>query len=102
VGSDVLAAKSGIAVIGRIHNGLGRYVVIQHPDGWRTRYGHLTEITVRDRQRIRRGQKVGTVGKSGNARWKWIQPHLHFEVWTPEGVPVDPLIVMEAEQDERR
>lgn len=95
IGTPVLAAKSGRVLIGRLHNGLGRYVEIHHPDGCATLYGHLKEILVRDRQSIRRGQPLGTVGKSGNARRRWVQPHLHFETWNEEGVPVDPLTAME-------
>ncbi len=95
VGSQVRAAKSGLARIGRIRNGMGRYLEIHHPDGWVTRYGHLRTILVRDRQRVKRGQVVGLVGKTGNAGRRLIRSHLHFEVMNPEGEPVDPLSVME-------
>lgn len=98
IGTPVLAGKSGRVFIGRLHTGMGRYVEIQHPDGWTTLYGHLKEISVRDRQRIRRGEAVGTVGKTGNARRRLIQSHLHFEVWNEESVPVDPLSVMETRE----
>ena len=94
VGTAVLAAKSGVAMIGRKRDGMGRYVEIRHPDGWITRYGHLKEILIRDRRRIRRGDVVGTVGKSGNARSRLIQPHLHFEVWRRGKAPIDPLEVL--------
>lgn len=95
LGTSVLAAKSGLARIGTLRNGMGRYVRVEHPDGSVTLYGHLREIGIRDRQRVRRGQPLGTVGKSGNARRKLIRSHLHFEVWNESGVPVDPLKVME-------
>ncbi len=100
VGTEVWAAKSGRVAIGRLKNGLGRYVEVHHPDGWRTRYAHLNQIAVRDGQRIGRGQLLGTVGKTGNARRRLIQSHLHFEVWDVEGVPVDPLTVIEIPTDE--
>lgn len=100
VGTRVLAAKSGIAVIGRKKNGMGRYVEVRHPDGWMTRYGHLKEIRIRDRQRVRRGDGLGTVGKSGNARRRRMQPHLHFEVWNQKRQAVDPLTVMEIARGE--
>lgn len=99
IGTPVLAAKSGTVVIGRLRNGMGRYVKVQHPDGWITLYGHLKGICVRDRQPVRRGEPLGTVGKSGNARRRLIRPHLHFEVWNDEGVAVDPLTVMEVSHD---
>lgn len=91
VGTPVVAAKSGRASLGRTKNGMGRYVEVRHPDGWMTRYGHLKEIRIRDRQRVRRGRLLGTVGKTGNAKRRIIQPHLHFEVIDPRGKFVDPL-----------
>ena len=97
VGTLVLAAKSGTVAIGRIHNGMGRYVEVHHLDGTTALYGHLKTIAVRDRQRVKRGEFLGTVGKSGNARRRIIQPHLHFEVWNETGMPVDPLGVMDLE-----
>lgn len=98
--TPVRAAKSGRATIGRLKNGLGRYLEIDHPDGWRTLYAHLNRITVEDDRWVWRGESIGSVGKSGNARRRLIQPHLHFEVWNAQGAPVDPLTVMEPEGHE--
>ena len=91
MGTAVLAAKSGTARIGRKKNGMGLYVEVHHPDGSMTLYGHLREILVRDGQRVRRGQVLGSVGKTGNAGHRLIQPHLHFEVWDAHRRMVDPL-----------
>lgn len=99
VGSRAVASKSGTAMIGRKKNGMGRYVEVRHPDGWMSRYGHLKSITIRDRQRVRRGDAVGTVGKSGNAKRRIIQPHLHFEVWNEKEEPLDPLAFLETTND---
>lgn len=96
VGTPVLASKSGRAWIGRKKNGMGHYVEVRHPDGTKTVYGHLKKILIRDRQRIGRGQILGTVGKSGNAARRLIRSHLHFEVWNIKGVPVDPLGVIDS------
>jgi murein DD-endopeptidase MepM/ murein hydrolase activator NlpD len=38
---------------------------------------------------VRQGEWVGTVGKTGNARHRWITPHLHLEV-VKDGHPIDP------------
>ncbi len=94
VGTPVLAAKSGQAFVGRAKNGLGRYVEVRHPDGWMTRYAHLAEIRIRDGQRVRRGEVLGVVGKSGNAKRGLIHSHLHFEVRDPSGLAVNPWEVM--------
>ena len=90
VGTPVHAARSGVVRYGRIHNGMGTYLEVHHAHGVATLYGHLSRITVRDGQPVRRGQPIGLVGKSGNARFRSIQPHLHFELRL-QGVPVDPL-----------
>ena len=97
LGADVLASKSGIASVGQLKNGMGRYVEIRHPDGWMTLYGHLKRINIRHGQRVRRGDPIGAVGKSGNARRRLIRPHLHFEVWSNQGEPVDPLPLLETD-----
>lgn len=90
VGAPVAAAKSGVVRYGRKHDGMGHYLEVHHPDGCTTLYGHLSKILVADGQLVRRGQPIGLVGKSGNARFRAIQPHLHFEIRL-RGVPVDPL-----------
>ena len=65
--------------------GYRRKVVVDHPGGWQTRYAHLHRIRVDEDDRVRRGDRVGTVGASGNASGD----HLHYEV-RRNGVPVDP------------
>ncbi|MCG8623417.1 MAG: M23 family metallopeptidase, partial [Proteobacteria bacterium] len=48
----------------------------KHDSGWVTAYAHLGSITVRDRQRVARGQQVGLVGQSGRVD----APQLHFQI----------------------
>lgn len=89
VGTNVYAAKSGIAFCGNVPTGYGKYVMIHHPDGMQTMYGHLSDWKVYSGQRIRRGALIGLVGKTGNAANKLIEPHLHFEIRS-RGEAVDP------------
>jgi murein DD-endopeptidase MepM/ murein hydrolase activator NlpD len=89
VGSEVYAAKSGIAFCGNVPTGYGKYVMIYHPDGLQTMYGHLSEWKVYSGQRVLRGDLIGLVGKTGNATNKLIEPHLHFEI-RRRGEPIDP------------
>ena len=88
--SEVIASKGGKVKTGFVKNGLGKYVKIEHPGGYTTLYGHLSEILVRDKQRIRQGAAVGLVGKTGNAGHARIKPHLHFVI-RKNGLPLDPL-----------
>ncbi len=54
----------------------GRLVVIDHGNGWRTRYGHLDRITVKLGDVVKTGERIGLVGDAGVA----TRPELHFEI----------------------
>jgi murein DD-endopeptidase MepM/ murein hydrolase activator NlpD len=51
-------------------------------------YAHLDELLVRDGERVRAGDPIGRVGNTGNARG--ASPHLHFAIYLPGTVPLDP------------
>ena len=89
--TSVMASKSGIARVGFVKNGMGRYVIIHHANGCATLYGHLSRVRVKNNQRVCQGTVIGYVGKTGNAKYRSIAPHLHFEIrkW---GKCVDPLL----------
>lgn len=84
-GSAVIAPADGVvAFAGRITptpgSRLWRYgncVVLSHGSGAATFFGHLGKIEVRRGQRVRRGERLGSVGSSGWA----ISPTLHYEFW---------------------
>jgi len=79
--TPVRAIRSGTVVQVDTHRGgLGRYVEIAHGDGLTSLYAHLATATVEKGDRVVQGQRIGTVGKTGNARHRWIEPHLHLEV----------------------
>lgn len=54
----------------------GNYVLVSHPDGFATFYGHLSKIYVTEGERVTLGQKIAAVGSTG---WS-TGPHLHFEI----------------------
>ncbi|MCX5685998.1 MAG: M23 family metallopeptidase [Candidatus Omnitrophica bacterium] len=89
VGTPVYASKSGLAFFGNVPTGYGKYVMIHHPDGTQTFYGHLSDWNGKATRRVRRGELIGFVGKTGNAASSLIRPHLHFEI-RKDGEPVDP------------
>lgn len=77
LGSDVKAADKGtIAYAGNELKGFGNLILIKHPDGWITAYAHNQKLLVRKGQRVVKGEKIATVGKSGGVD----SPQLHFEV----------------------
>ena len=89
IGTPVYASKSGIAFCGNVPTGYGKYVMVYHPDGSQTMYAHLLESNIASPKRVRQGDVIGFVGKTGNASANSIQPHLHFEI-RKRGQPQDP------------
>ncbi|MDD5156280.1 MAG: M23 family metallopeptidase [Candidatus Omnitrophica bacterium] len=91
VGAPVFASRLGMVVVStNERNGMGRYVIIRHLGNLTTLYGHLSEVYVHKYQLVRQGALIGRTGKTGNARSRAMQPHLHFEV-KKNGVPQDPM-----------
>jgi murein DD-endopeptidase MepM/ murein hydrolase activator NlpD len=93
VGTPVYAAKCGLVINAETNRGMGKYVEILHRDGLVTIYGHLSRIDVYQGQRVCQGDKIGEVGKTGNARNRLILPHLHLEV-RKFGIPQDPMFYL--------
>ena len=76
-GEPVYAVADGIVKeVIKSRNGLGNVVVIDHGNGYRTRYAHLADIETRKGRKVRRGTRIGYVGVSGNS----FASHLHYEV----------------------
>ncbi len=85
-GTAVHAAADGIVYHAEhVGGGYGRLVIIDHGNGMRTWYAHLSRVNVIPGQEIRRGEILGTSGASGRV----TSPHLHFEV-RMGGTPVNP------------
>jgi murein DD-endopeptidase MepM/ murein hydrolase activator NlpD len=85
-GAPVRASADGLVTRASRQGGLGKAVFLSHGYGLASRYGHLSEITVKPGQRVRRGDVIGHVGNTGRSTGY----HLHYEVHL-DGEPVDPL-----------
>lgn len=88
-GGSIVAARGGRVTHASRMGGYGKLVVIDHGNGYTTRYGHCSRILVRVGQRVTQRQKIALAGSTGNANG----PHLHFEV-RRNGNPTDPLTVL--------
>lgn len=85
--TDVVAAADGVVVKDEMfgsgqsgwNGGYGNFVLLEHTNKTRTRYAHLNEIVVDVGDVISRGQKLGTMGSTGNAE-SINGCHVHFEV----------------------
>lgn len=85
-GAPVYAADSGfVTFAGWSDTGYGNLVIIDHQNGFETRYAHLSAYFVTPGQSVTKGGQIGTVGSTGNS----TGPHLHFEVRF-KGVRKDP------------
>ncbi|MDZ7852071.1 MAG: peptidoglycan DD-metalloendopeptidase family protein [Halomonas sp.] len=58
------------------HPAAGRYVVIRHDNGYKTRYLHLSKPLVSNGQRVAMGERIALSGNTGRS----TGPHLHYEV----------------------
>lgn len=85
IGTPVRAAADGIVYYAESEGGYGKLVVIDHGNGMRTWYAHLSRFNVVPGQEIRRGETLGFSGATGRV----TAPHLHFEVRLG-GTPVNP------------
>jgi len=88
-GSYVRAAGSGtVAEVGEdpIY---GLFVAVDHARGYRTIYGHVSELLVTTGQKVLQNEIIALSGSTGRS----TAPHLHFEV-LKDGVTVDPLTVV--------
>jgi murein DD-endopeptidase MepM/ murein hydrolase activator NlpD len=84
-GEEVNAAGAGRIVFSGDQRGYGTTVVVEHGNGVRTRYAHLSAALVQEGDQVTPGQAIGRAGRSGRA----TGTHLHFEV-TANGRAVDP------------
>lgn len=82
----VLATADGLVTRSGWSGDYGQMVEIAHRTGYRTVYGHLSSVLVREGSRVRRGEKVGLAGSTGRS----TGTHLHYEVRRGDR-PVNPL-----------
>lgn len=90
LGSDIFATRDAEVVYILDHcenfkdkwcgNGWGNHIVLKHSKNFYSRYAHLSKVDVIKGQKIKRGEKIGTLGSSGLSNG----PHLHFEIGIKE------------------
>lgn len=85
-GSNVYATADGVVVFTRYGDNYGNYVRIKHGDMYSSQYSHLTIATVKQGDKITKGQVIGLVGSTGLLS---KGPHLHYEI-LKDGKMVDP------------
>ncbi len=87
VGTEIITTGDGVvSFVERRANGYGLNVIVDHGFGYKTRYAHLSKISVVKGQNLKRGDKIGELGNTGDSNG----PHLHYEV-IHRGETVNPI-----------
>lgn len=91
IGDTIRSAFSGTVRIVKYNgNGYGYYVVVRHPNGLETLYGHLSKQLVKPNQPVRAGEPIGLGGNTGHSSGS----HLHFETRLL-GKPLNPALMFD-------
>jgi murein DD-endopeptidase MepM/ murein hydrolase activator NlpD len=75
-GTEVFATGSGKVIEAGWSGGFGNCIVIDHGYGYRSTYGHLSNIRVSTGMNVKRGDKIGLTGSTGTSSG----PHLHYQI----------------------
>ncbi len=85
-GDTIVSSATGVVVdTGNNVNNEGRFVVLSHDNGYRTKYAHLKDVNVTVSQAVKQGDSIGTMGSSGNID----KVMLYFSI-EQDGVALDP------------
>ncbi|MDW8478973.1 MAG: M23 family metallopeptidase [Xanthomonadales bacterium] len=95
-GTAIHAVADGVVVFSGRRPGYGNTVELDHGNGYRTRYAHNDRNLVKVGDRVRAGDMIATMGRSGRT----TGVHLHFEIWR-HGRPVDPSPYLRGERSLR-
>ena len=92
-GTPVFATAIGTVTHAGKRGAYGLLVEIEHANGYRTRYAHLSKVLVKRGQRVAQQQTVGRVGSTGRS----TGPHLHYEI-LKNGRQINPTLVNRGER----
>ncbi|PWW08808.1 murein DD-endopeptidase MepM/ murein hydrolase activator NlpD [Paenibacillus cellulosilyticus] len=84
--STIMAADDGVVEFAGEKSGYGNCVIINHKNGYKTLYGHMKSISVKEGEIVEKGDKIGVMGNTGHS----TGTHLHFEI-QKNGVVQNPL-----------
>ena len=84
-GTPIFATAGGKVEFAGWRGGYGKLVVIRHPNGYKTYYGHCSRLLVKKGSYVKQGQTIARVGRTGRA----TGPHVHYETRI-NGKPVNP------------
>lgn len=86
IGTPIFAVTDGVVEESGPASGFGLWVVLRHPDGTQSVYGHINRTYVEVGQEVSAGQQIAEVGNRGFS----TGPHLHLEIWDDDRTKIDP------------
>ena len=86
IGTPIRASGGGTVTAAGYDPDYGLFVLLRHPSGYETMYGHTSRLLAAEGDEVQAGQVIGLSGNSGRS----TAPHLHFEI-RHDGKSVDPL-----------
>ena len=90
-GSPIYVTAPGVVSFTGVRSGYGNTIEVDHGHGFKTRYAHLSAISISVGQHVAAGQRIGAMGSTGRS----TGTHLHYETWW-NGRPQNPLRFVKA------
>ena len=87
IGTPIYAFTDGVVEKAGAASGFGLWVVLRHPDGTQSVYGHVNRMFVHEGQSVKAGDEIAEVGNRGHS----TGPHLHLEIWDADGIKLNPI-----------
>ncbi|HKC48954.1 MAG TPA: M23 family metallopeptidase [Gemmatimonadales bacterium] len=89
IGTPIRASGGGTVAAAGADADYGMFVLLRHPDGYETMYGHASRVLVHENDTVSAGVVIALTGNSGRS----TAPHLHFEI-RRQGLSLDPLTLV--------
>lgn len=86
IGTPIYAVTGGVVEEAGAASGFGLVVKIRHSDGTQSVYGHVNRMFVEVGDEVGAGEQIAEIGNRGQS----TGPHLHFEIYDDDGVPMNP------------
>ncbi|MCF6214688.1 MAG: M23 family metallopeptidase [Emcibacter sp.] len=89
--TPIYASANGTVLKAGVNGAFGKFIEIDHGNGFRSRYGHLSKIKVKKGEQVTLEQEIGLMGSTGRS----TSSHLHYEIWF-NGKPINPMKIFKA------
>jgi murein DD-endopeptidase MepM/ murein hydrolase activator NlpD len=88
MGTPIMATANGRVTFAGWKGGYGKLIIVKHPNGYQTYYGHCSRLLKKPGQLVEQGEVIARVGSTGLS----TGPHVHYEVRV-NGKPINPINV---------